>query len=121
MSAPVTATGVVQCLTVADALRVKLVKREGSPNSSIHSDMDCIEDDNCKTPDIEMTDVSTNVSSDNEMNRICDASSYTDIKQAYSPIEIVSDTSVNSNISSNVSNLSLEMPIRPSSTPKKNP
>ena len=73
-------------------------------------------------PDIEMTDVSSdnvssNASSDNDMNRIHEGSSDNDIRQAHSPIEIVSDTS--SNISSNVSNLSLEMAIKPSSTPKK--
>ena len=142
ISAQVTATGVVQILTVAATLRVKLVKREVSPNSSFHSDMECIEDDSCKTPDIEMTDVctngscdskhkhspdiemtdvSTNGSSDNEMNRIYDDSCYTDIKQAYSSIMIVSDTSVSSNNSSNASNLSLELPMRPSSTQKKSP
>ena len=75
-------------------------------------------------PDIEMTDVSSdnvssNASTDNDMNRIHEGSSDNDIRQAHSPIEIVSDTS--SNISSNVSNLSLEMAIKPSSTPKKNP
>ena len=75
--------------------------------------------------DIEMTDVSSdnvssnasNASSDNDMNRIHEGSSDNDIRQAHSLIGIVSDTS--SNISSNISNLSLEMAIKPSSTPKK--
>ena len=105
-------------LSVAEVLRLRLNRGDISPNSSIHSDMDCNDYDSYKSPDVEMVDIS---SSDNEMNRIHEGSCYNDIKQADSPIEIVSDTSANSNIYSNISNLSLEMPNRPSSTPKKNP
>ena len=47
------------------------------------------------------------------MDRIHETSSDSDIRPAHSPVEIPSDTSS--------TNLSLEMAIKPSSTPIKNP
>ena len=55
----------------------------------------------------------SNVGSGNDIDRIHETSSDSDIRPAHSPVEIPSDTSS--------TNLSLEMAIKPSSTPIKNP
>ena len=79
---------------------------ETSLNSSMQSEMDCIEQ--VMTPDVDMTDLS----SETDMNRLHEDSCEYDINQANSPITIVPSPNISHHNSIN-SNMSLENPIIP--------